>query len=140
MKNLRIAANVSLVLLFFLTDLKTLPWQMHFLFFACATLLDTLSTFFGAYMDDWNWGCEANPDIQKMGKEIGFEMATWLHTLILICFALAFGKVFSYFLPMLAGLILFWLAIAACIDAALHNFVLAIFKKDLPSFFCPDIY
>ena len=101
MKYLRIAAIIALFLVFFITPLKELPWQIWFLIFGLTDTLDNLS----------------NP------------ARLWKDKLMQIFLALAFGFAFGYVIgsflpfPMLANAVffLFSASLVLCIFSNLRR-------------------
>ena len=128
---MRIAINVVIFALFFLTELKNLSWTTWSLVFITSELLDTASTFASVRRDNWDWRKEQNLRIQSMGRKMGFVRATWVHTLLVILIILYTTLLISFVSHLLATLILVWLS-AVKIDVSIHNFSYAFTGKFIP--------
>lgn len=136
-KRFRIAANCFLILLFFSVELKDLPWQVWFLAFAIACILNKASSFICAWRENWSWEGETNWWVQRAGKEMGFGFAMWLHTLGVIASGLLFGEVVSIISEYAVALV-FFLGSIYMAEASLHNIVLSFMDYETKPIFSPE--
>lgn len=87
-------ALIACLIIFYFSPLKSRSWQKLFLFFAVASVADTISTLFAVHK--YGWQSEANLIIKTVGPHIGFDLTLIsVNLLVPIIIYYAVGKLFG---------------------------------------------
>ncbi|MEK7647071.1 MAG: hypothetical protein AAB378_01685 [Patescibacteria group bacterium] len=87
-------ALIACLVIFYFSPFKSRNWQKLFLFFAVASVADTISTLFAVHK--YGWASEANLVIKTVGPYLGFDLTLIsVNLLIPIIIYYAVGKLFG---------------------------------------------